>query len=98
MKKSLIHVIVPVLLSFLFAAAAFAQTITVTPVKTVYRRPKPITPYKKTFTVTRPKVKGVSAVLAKKIETTIGYEKNFDFSVQEEIRDIQWLEEASFDV
>jgi hypothetical protein len=75
-----------------------AQTITITPSKTTYRRPKPISSYKKTFIVTRPKVKGVSTVLAKKIETTISYEKNFEFSVQEEIKEIQWLEEASYDV
>ncbi|HEV7645740.1 MAG TPA: hypothetical protein VGO50_17505 [Pyrinomonadaceae bacterium] len=98
MKKSLRTAVLLLLALFPIATAISAQTITVTPVRSTYRRPKPITPYKKTFSVIRPKVKGVAAALAKKIETTIGYEKNFDFSVQEEIKEIQWLEEASFDV
>lgn len=76
----------------------FAQSVTVTPKKTVYKRPKPLSEYKKSFTVTRPIVKGVSAVLKKKIETSIGYEKNFGFNVKEEIDDVQWLEKASYEV
>jgi hypothetical protein len=87
------------LVSFtILASDIAAQTITVTPVKTTYRRPKPASSWKKSFTVTRPKVKGTTPVLAKKIETAISYEKSFDFSVQEEIKDIQWLESADYTV
>jgi len=87
------------LLSFtLISSTVSAQTITVTPSKITYRRPKPISPYKKNFTVIRPRVKGVPAALAKKIESAISYEKNFEFSVQEEIKDIQWLAEATYDL
>ncbi len=88
------------LLSFtLISSIVPAQTIKVTPAKTTYRRPKPISEYKKTFTVIRPKVKGVTAALGKKIESALSYEKNFEtFNVREEIRDIQWLSEASYKV
>ncbi len=54
--------------------------------------------FKKTFTVIRPKVKAANQAIAKKVETAISYEKNFDFNVQEEINEIQWLEEASYTV
>ena len=81
-----------------FSFAAFAQSVVVTPKKITYRRPKPFSEYKKSFVIVRPKVKGVSLALAKKIETTISYEKNFDFSVKDEIGEIQWLEEASYAV
>jgi hypothetical protein len=37
-------------------------------------------------------------VIAKKIETTISYEKIFDFNLKDEIGEIQWLEEASYTV
>jgi hypothetical protein len=82
----------------LITSAISAQTITVTPAKTVYRRPKPISSYKKTFTVTRPKIKGTTPALAKKIETAVSYEKSFDFSVKEEQTETQWVEEASYTV
>lgn len=88
---------------FLFLALAlvsipvFSQ-VTITAKKTVYTRPKPLSPYKKKFTVIYPKVKASTPALSKKIESTISYEKSFDFKLQEEIREYQWLEEASYDV
>lgn len=80
----------------IFTSDIQAQTITVTPSKTVYRRPKPLNEYKKTFTVTRPIIKGVPAPVKKKIEANVSYEKHFEFNVQEEIKEIQWVEEASY--
>jgi hypothetical protein len=80
------------------AAITFAQSVTVTPKKTIYKRPKPLMDFKKNFTVTRPKIKGLSLALAKKSEDAVSYEKNFDFNIKEEINEIQWLEEASYDV
>jgi hypothetical protein len=83
--------------SFTFIASAVsAQTISVTPVKTIYTRPKPESKWKKRFTVTRPKIKGTTPALAKKIETAVSYEKNFEFKLQEEIKEYQWLSEASY--
>jgi hypothetical protein len=54
--------------------------------------------FKKSFSVVRPKVRGINPVIAKKIETTISYEKIFDFNLKDEIGEIQWLEEASYTV
>jgi hypothetical protein len=82
----------------LFSFTASAQVIIITPAKTVYRRPKPISSYKKTFTVTRPKIKGLAPAIAKKIESAVSYEKNLDLNIKEEQTDTQWLEEASYKV
>ena len=95
MKKNIVLV---VFCLFVFALPLYAQTITVTPGKTTYRRPKPISSYKKSFVVTRPKIRGPSPLIAKKIEASISYEKNFDLNVPDEIKETQWLEEASYDV
>lgn len=94
MKRSLFIFI----LLLVFAPAAFSQTVVVTPKKTVYRRPKPLMNFKKSFTVIRPRVKGLSAALNKKVETAISYEKNARFNLKEELTEIQWLEEASYEV
>jgi hypothetical protein len=81
-----------------FTSLAFSQTVVLTPKKVIYKRPKPLSQYKKSFSVIRPKVSGVTPTIARKIETAISYEKNFDFSVKDEIGEIQWLEEASYAV
>lgn len=81
-----------------FAPTAFAQSVVVTPKKTTYKRPNTEMDFKKSFIVIRPKVNGVNSAIAKKTETAISYEKNFEFNVQEEIDEIQWLEEASYKV
>lgn len=94
MKRNLL---VLILLS-VFAPALFAQTVVITPKKTVYRRPKPLMSFKKSFTVIRPRVRGLSPALNKKVETAISYEKVFNFNLREELTEIQWLEEASYEV
>ena len=81
-----------------FSAVTFSQTVVLTPKKEIYKRPKPLSQGKKSFSVIRPKVKGLNPAMAKKIETSISYEKNFDFSVKDEISEYQWLEEASYAV
>lgn len=81
-----------------FPSIATAQSVTVTPRKVTYTRPKPLVAHKKSFVVTYPKVKASNAVLSKKIENALSYERIFKFKINEEIREIQWLEEASFDV
>ncbi|HEX8251060.1 MAG TPA: hypothetical protein VF599_22995 [Pyrinomonadaceae bacterium] len=82
----------------IFAPAAFAQTVVITPKKTVYRRPKPLMDFKKSFTVIRPQVRGLSPALNKKVESAISFEKVSSFNLKEEISEIQWLEEASYEV
>lgn len=77
---------------------AFSQSVVIKPEKVIYKRPKPLSQYKKSFSVVRPKVKGATTAIAGKIETAISYEKNFDFSVKDEINEFQWLEEASYAV
>jgi len=83
---------------FLPAQNSFAQSVTITPKKITYKRPKPLAEYKKSFTVIRPVVKGLNSNLKRKVETAVSYEKNFSFNVREETNDIQWLEEASYKI
>lgn len=80
-----------------FSFAGFAQTVKITPKKTSYKRPKPIVDFKKSFTVIYPKISGLTPTLNKKVETAVSYEKNFDFNLRDEINEIQWLEEASYE-
>ena len=86
------------ILLLIFAPAAFSQAVVITPKKTVYKRPKPRLDYKKSFTVIRPRVEGLSPALNKKIENLISYEKVADFNLKEELDEAQWLEEASYEV
>lgn len=72
--------------------------VKITPKKTTYRRPKPLMDHKKTFTVTWPKIVATTPALSRKIEAAVSYEKAFDFTIKEEIREIQWLEAATYDV
>lgn len=83
---------------FIFVPTVYAQSVVIKPKKVVYRRTKPLTEYKRTFEITYPKVSGVSPALARKIEHAISYEKNTNLNVREEMREIQWLEEADFTV
>lgn len=85
-------------LLFIFSTAVFAQSVVVTPKKTTYTRKKPIMDFKKTFTVNRPLVKASTPALSKKIQTAISYEKVMMFNLQEELTEVQWLEEADYEV
>ncbi|MGI8467362.1 MAG: hypothetical protein ACR2N3_02810 [Pyrinomonadaceae bacterium] len=90
----------PVLLFFVlfFSGFAFSQTIVIMPAKETFKRPKALDETKKTFVVTRPKVKAATSALSRKIEATISYEKNNDLNIRDEINDAQWLEETSYQV
>lgn len=88
----------PLLCCLAFVSLASAQSVVVTPKKVTYNRPKPIADYKKSFTVTYPKVRASTPALSKKIETVISYKKNNDFNIKDELNDSQWLEEASYKV
>lgn len=87
-----------VLLTLAFAGSVLAQSVVVTPRKVTYRRPKPMMDFKKTFVVTYPKVKAATPAVSRKIEAALSYEKEFDFTLAEEMKDLQWLEEASYEV
>ena len=82
----------------LFAVSGFAQTVIITPRKTVYRRPKPQYDFKKTFTVRRPVAKAATPVLSRKITAAISPEKVLELNVREEMGEYQWLEEADYKV
>lgn len=81
-----------------FSPFTLAQSVKITPKTVTYKRPKPLMDFKKTFKITYPKVSGLSPALNKKVEDSISYAKVFQLNVKEEINEIQWLEEASFDI
>jgi hypothetical protein len=81
-----------------FASLAGAQSVVVTNHKVTYKRPKPISEYKKSFVVNYPKVKAATPALSRKIEDALSYQRVLGVNVNEEIKEAQWLEEASFDV
>lgn len=85
-------------LSIVFSTAAFAQSVVITSKKTTYTRRKPIMDFKKTFTVNRPIVKASTPALSKKIQNAISFEKVLMLNLQEEMTEIQWLEEADYEV
>lgn len=82
----------------LTAVAAFSQTVTITPKKVVYTRPEPMMEHKKEFTVTHPVVKAATPAITKKIEQAIDYKAVLGLDIKEEMDEIQWLEEADFEV
>lgn len=84
------------LLAGLIAVNVSAQSAVVTSKKTIYTRPNPTSDYKKTFTITYPKIKASTPALSRRIESVISYQSIFNLDVEEEINDVQWLEEADF--
>lgn len=83
---------------FVFVVHGSAQSVVITPKKITYTRPKPIVDFKKTFTVRYPKVKASTPAVSKKIESTLSYAKVLGLNIRDEISDIQWLEEADYEV
>lgn len=79
-------------------STVFPQYVVVTGKKVTYTRPKPLSEFKKTFTINYPKIKAATPALSRKIEDAVSYQKAFALNVEEEKRDIQWLEEADYDV
>jgi len=84
--------------TWVFVPSVFAQSVTVTGKEVTFRRPMPKADYKRSFTINYPKVKAANAALAKQIEKTLAYEKVFDFSIKDELKDSQWLNSADFAV
>jgi len=89
---------IALLMIALCVGGTVAQTVTVTPKKVTYRRQKPQDEYKKTFTITYPKVKAATAALSQKIERAISYESVLNLRLNDELTKDQWLEEADFEV
>lgn len=80
------------------ADIGFSQSVTITAKKEVYRRPKPIQDFKRTFTIRRPIAKASTPALSKKITAAINPESVLDIRIKDELRDEQWLEEADYKV
>lgn len=76
--------------------SVFGQSVTVTSKKTVYRRPKPMIDFKKTFTVVRPVVKAATPAISRKITASVSPENVLGLNIKEELSEYQWLEEANF--
>ena len=81
-----------------YCAAASAQSVVITGKKVTYKRPKPISEYKKSFEINYPKVKAATPALSKKIEAAVSYQSVLGLKLNEELRDIQWLETADYEV
>ena len=86
-----------IVLFVLAALSAFGQTVVVTKKKTVYRRPKPMVDFKRTFTVTRPVVKAATPALSRKITAAVSPETVLELNIKEELGEMQWLEESDFE-
>jgi hypothetical protein len=84
-------------LLMLFAVNGYSQ-VTITAKKITYTRKKPIADHKKKFEITYPKIKAATPALSRKIEAELSYEKAFEFTIREEMGELQWLEIASYDV
>ena len=78
----------------------FAQTITITPKKTVYtRKGKGVPKEKRTFVVTYPLFNGTMPLAAKKkLENTISYWRVFETTLQENLSEYDSLSELSYKV
>jgi hypothetical protein len=89
-------------LVFIFLLAAtvtiFGQSVGVKGEKVTYTRPEPQSEFKSTFTVNYARITASSAEIASRIESLLSYEKAFDFTIEEEKNELQWLEEADFEV
>ncbi len=81
-----------------FAVVGSAQTVTITPKKVTYKRPKPQDEGKKQFTINYPKVRASTPALSAKIERSISYESVIDLRLKEELNEYQWLEDADYQV
>lgn len=91
----------PLLIVIIFAILsgyATAQSVVITGKKVTYTRKKPMSEYKKTFTINYPKVKAATPALSKKIEAALDYQKVLGLNLKEEMSEFQWLEEADFEV
>lgn len=90
------NVFIALFAALLFAVSIEAQSVTITGVKKVYVRPKPIVDFKRTFTVSRPVAKAATPAISKKITAAIDPVSVLGIDIQDELNDLQWLSEAGF--
>jgi len=87
----------PTLLA-VFCVGLWAQSVVITGKKVTYVRPRPISEYKKTFTINYPVVKAATTAISKKIETSISYSSVLQLDLKDELTGAQWLDEADYEV
>lgn len=92
MKTKIIFLLALVVTS---VSIGFAQSVTIKSKKVAYKRGKSAPEHKRSFTINYPKIGGATG---KKIEAVLNYEKNFDFKIQDEIKETYWLESADYTV
>ena len=87
-------------LTLVAATFIFAQSVTITPKKTVYTRKGKVSfKEKRTFLVTYPVVSGALPLATKKkLENTVSYWRVFETTLQENLTDSDWLYELSYKV
>ena len=73
-----------------------AQTVVITPKRSVYRRPKPQYESKRTFSIRRPIAKAATPAISRGITNAISPEKVLQINIKEEMTEYQWLEEADY--
>jgi len=85
---------------FIFASIGFAQTVVITPKKTVYtRKGNQVPKEKRTFVVTYPLISGkIPATTRKKLENTISYWRVFETTLLENQGEYYWLSELFYKV
>lgn len=91
-------ILLSVVLMCLHPVAAGAQIVTVTPKNETYRRPKPIQPFKKNFTIRRPIVKASSPLVSKKITAAVSPETVLSLNLKHEMSEYQWIEQADYKI
>jgi hypothetical protein len=79
-------------------AGAFAQSVVITPKKTIYRRPKPQLDFKRTFSIRRPIAKAATPALSTRITRAIDPVSVLEINLKEEMGELQWLEQADFKI
>lgn len=92
------NIVFSCLFVLIFSAFSFAQSAKITGRKVTYTRPHASEDFRKTFTVNYPKISGISPSISRKIEKTISYEAVLGLNIKEELTELQWLDEADFQV
>jgi hypothetical protein len=94
MKLKLVAV---VFMAFCVFAVA-GQSVTIVPKKQIYRRPKPLMDFKRTFSIRRPVAKASTPALSKKVTAAIDPDTVLNIRLKDELGGYQWLEEADYKV
>ncbi len=92
------RVFLTIIAAALICSAVSAQSVVVTSEKITYKRPKPMSEYKKSFEINYPKIKAATPALSKKIEAAVSYQNVLGLKLNDELRTYQWLETAEYEV